>query len=449
MTQTYTEGWSASRTRIAAGEALAMAILFIMLLLPLTHQPIKYVLLGVLIGGIVARSMIGASPKWHPLILHWTSLMVLVGLSYMLYGLFHGGPGAVRVGTIYVVWPLAYTFFIGALTHRDTMRRLVQCILIANIGISIFLLSFVLNKAGFLPDSLYFHIEQEQRIGFREGYVQIVSYSLYSLFFTQMFVMAALFTWPNDDRAPVSRFWLWVSAGFGAIIILLSGRRALWLVFILAPFITFALWMACSRRGDKTAASLNARAIFAVAGLFVALGAIAFSIFDLNFTGIVGRFIAAFDSGAEHAASVRRMQISALIAGWQDQPIFGNGLGTGAPLFVRVFEKPWLYEMSYLALLFHTGLVGFLVYGLAVSWIFYMGIRMIRSGHLYGYVMLPMLVGLSGILIANGTNPYLSSFDSIWTIFLPVALINLWIVETYDRESAAAESHYLGKVSDH
>lgn len=39
--------------------------------------------------------------------------------------------------------------------------------------------------------------------------------------------------------------------------------------------------------------------------------------------------------------------------------------------------------------------------------------------------MIVLLVGMTGFLIANVTNPYFGSFDFMWTIFLPIAYINL------------------------
>ena len=96
------------------------------------------------------------------------------------------------------------------------------------------------------------------------------------------------------------------------------------------------------------------------------------------------------------------------------------------------------YELSYVALLFHTGIVGFAIYAAAVIWIYRMGLRIIRSGDRIGLYMVPALVGTTCFLIANATNPYLEKFDYIWVIFLPVALINYWLL-TGDEKSKVKE----------
>ena len=100
---------------------------------------------------------------------------------------------------------------------------------------------------------------------------------------------------------------------------------------------------------------------------------------------------------------------------------------------------PWAYELTYLALLFQTGLVGTGFYTAGVIWIYVTGIGVLRGGGPLGRMMFPTLVGLSCFLIANGTNPYLPRFDGLWVIFLPVALINLWLIER-----ATARSHSQG-----
>jgi O-antigen ligase len=107
-----------------------------------------------------------------------------------------------------------------------------------------------------------------------------------------------------------------------------------------------------------------------------------------------------------------------------DQPIFGAGLGASVVGSIRSETMPWSYELSYVALLYQTGIVGFLVYAAAIVWTFWRGIQVIGEGGQPAQIMIPLLVGLCGLLIANGTNPYLGCFDEMWTLFLPLAVIN-------------------------
>jgi hypothetical protein len=134
-------------------------------------------------------------------------------------------------------------------------------------------------------------------------------------------------------------------------------------------------------------------------------------------------------SGGGASESVRAEQFFALLDGWQQNPLFGAGHGASAVGSLRDAEMPWAYELSYVALLFQTGLVGFSIYCSGVIWIFWMGFKIIRSSHWLGFYMLPVLVGTFCFLIANATNPYLAKFDYMWVIFLPVALINSYLLD--------------------
>jgi O-antigen ligase len=85
---------------------------------------------------------------------------------------------------------------------------------------------------------------------------------------------------------------------------------------------------------------------------------------------------------------------------------------------------PWSYELYFLSLLFHTGIVGIAAYALGIVWIVFHGIRIIRGDPALRLYMIPVLVAMICFLIASNTNPYLAKFDYLWVIFLPVAIIN-------------------------
>jgi hypothetical protein len=65
-----------------------------------------------------------------------------------------------------------------------------------------------------------------------------------------------------------------------------------------------------------------------------------------------------------------------------------------------------------------------LLYGLGVTWIYVQGLRIVRRGTSLAPLMVATLTGTTTFLIANATNPYLEKFDCLWTVFLPLALIN-------------------------
>jgi hypothetical protein len=143
-------------------------------------------------------------------------------------------------------------------------------------------------------------------------------------------------------------------------------------------------------------------------------------------------------TSTEPGPSTRVDQFHYLIAGWEQSPLFGSGYGAVVPGFrprpdvllgIRLgITQPWSYELSYIALLYHTGLCGLGLYAAGVVWIFFTGWRIIRSGHPLALRLIPVLVGTACFLIANATNPYLEKYDYMWVIFLPLAYVNLWLL---------------------
>ena len=46
------------------------------------------------------------------------------------------------------------------------------------------------------------------------------------------------------------------------------------------------------------------------------------------------------------------------------------------------------------------------------------------SGTRLGAQAVPVMVGLVSFLIANATNPYFQAYGQLWTLFLPIAMVN-------------------------
>jgi hypothetical protein len=404
-------------------------LFFSMLFVPSAYQPVKAILGALVLGLIAINTLAQGRLALHCVVLLWTLFMVTVGSAYIFYGLLNDAPGAVRMSTVYVLWPLIFTIFVAAACNEKRLRGLLIVLVAAAIAICLYAFSFILHVVGWLPDYLYVPLEQDQGIGFYEGYMRFNLFSISSLFFVVPFVMAALMTWPRERAMPIPRVWLWITLALGMLIVLLCGRRVLLIVVALAPAITLCLqqFLPSSMKWMRT--KMGVRALFPtgiiLAGLVTYLNVS--SGFDV-WAMLVNRFAVGWDFTAEQSALERREQFFPLLEGWFENPLFGAGHGSTPVGYFRSYEMPWAYELSYLALLFHTGMLGFLAYTAGIAWIFWMGLRIIRLGNHLSLYMLPVLVGCSGFLIGNATNPYLEKYDYIWVIFLPVALINFHLL---------------------
>ena len=227
----------------------------------------------------------------------------------------------------------------------------------------------------------------------------------------------------------VTNFWrVGIVVGFLLVLLvsMLSGRRSLWVIMLLAVIIFFVLSKFVKkqtrRRGKNKIIKVFKKSIIALL-LIVVSGFVAFQ-FDLSGQLILENIAKGFNSMEDHGASVRSDQFYALISGWIESPIWGAGHGA-SPDSMMSRIKPWAFELSYVALLYHAGLMGFFVYFSYIVWIFWKGFIIIRSSSVYGFFMLPVLIATFCFLVANSVNPYLEKFDFMWIVlFLPSVIIN-------------------------
>jgi hypothetical protein len=135
----------------------------------------------------------------------------------------------------------------------------------------------------------------------------------------------------------------------------------------------------------------------------------------------------------------RRDQFFALVNGWLQHPLFGSGHGASVRDVIRSAEMPWAYELTYLALLYHTGIVGVFAYSAGLFWTLLKSRQIARTGWSQAPYLMATLVGTTCFVLANSTNAYLEKYDSIWVLFLPIAFINVWLIEQYRQRRGRAQ----------
>lgn len=412
---------------------LGYLFVFSTMFVPTTYTAPRAALAALVFGAVVMAALYRGYLPVHPTIRLWAIFMVAVSLFFILRGMVTGAPGALRVATVYVAWPIAFTVLIGGTADHRILRGLLRVLIVATIAISLYGLIYIFTTAGLLPGWLYIPLDQGQGLGLADGDIEVNLYSLASLLFLMPFSLGALVLWQTEDDPPVRRRWLWAALMLSLPLVLLSGRRALQLVAGLSLGIAVGLMPflpAKERaRSRKFAIRIFALAILALGGFAIYLQ----HALDIDLGAIVASFNQGFDFQSDVSARIRSDQFFALLHGWTESPILGAGHGAGAKEFTRSNLMQWGYELSYMALLFQTGIIGFLAYASGIVWIYWMGIRMMRSSHPLGKYMYPTLIGLTTFLIGNITNPYLAKFDFMWTIFFPLTLINSWMIETDRR----------------
>jgi hypothetical protein len=417
----------------------AYALVFLLVVFPMIPAllPAKALLLAVILAAVAVATLATGHSGIHPTVALWTLSLSLLGFLFVLEGFFTGAPGAGKTVGVYVIWPIIYVLMIAGVRNKRILSGLIGTFIISTIFIGIYSIVYLLIQTNVLPESRYFDLISfdwdAQAFGLDEGYYSMQYPGLNSLPFLIPFSLAALITCPRhiEGAVPLHRVGLWVAVLLGLASVALSGRRALFLVTLTTPALTllFVRFQPIVQRRStwKALVRVTACVVLAVVILLFCLNAS----YGIGFTGLTDRLSIGFDfspTTADQGANERRRQFHALLAGWMENPILGAGHGSPAYGSIRSEKSPWSYELYYMALLYQTGLFGITAYAAGIFWIYWVGVRVIRSGGYLSGLMVACLVGMSSILIANATNPYLDGFDAMWAIFFPLALINFWLV---------------------
>lgn len=338
-----------------------------------------------------------------------------VGVAGVLWGLI----GVVNRGALagiqdnfrlWCIWSFAFVMLFSLLRNQPSLRRVHQSVVLS--GILIALLNFAGLLDSYVGTEMFGYEtrkELDMWIGFHDGYIQITSHNIGSLFFITAYLAA--FHMRRDTQMLVTG-WSRISLGLTLVIALLSGRRALWLCLLLIPFLLLGTaWI--TRSAQRLHQGPRRLMIGLVVAIFVLvpMAVVASRSFD---NASLTHLMAAFSAEDE-----RSIQMGYLIDGFLAHPVMGSGFGGILP-YLRSYESPWLYELTYFQMLYNFGLVGMI--GFLVVLITYLrfALRTIRKDPINSAIPFSILVGLLSFLVGVHSNPYLGSFDFLVILgFLP------------------------------
>jgi hypothetical protein len=403
---------------------LGLFFFFLMLVVPKTYQLERGVLLAILLVGGLVYVVVGTW-RLNNTIFLWGYLTITASVMFVFIGVINNTPGALRVSTVYVLWPMIFIFFMGIVNRSDRLFPFLKVIILSAIVVALMAITIVVNSVFGLNLNLFSFFEtQKAAVGLYDGIIEFRLLNMSTAIYAVPFLLGVLFTFPA--LSPFQGHWralAWIAFALSLVVLLISGRRAFLLIALLSPFVVWGLLVMANIR-------VYVGKWIMVSGIFgTALMVIIIPTLNLDLSLVWENFVSGFNTkDSTSSVSARKEQFIALIDGWIDAPILGGGHGAAAEGVVRNPKQAWAYELSYVALLFQTGLVGILVYSSAVMWIFIRGISMMRRIPESSGLLIPTLSGLFCFLIANATNPYLGSFDYLWVLFLPVAILNTYML---------------------
>lgn len=391
-------------------QTLLYIFFFFVLLLPTQYQNIRGILLLLL--------CISAIPKKnYPInkgIILCFFLNVFITLLGITYGKIKGNPGAFSTITVDLLWPSLYIFFMLKCASLDVIYKLIKVLIYGGIFVLIFNLILLTNHFWGIEIIHKLSNDLGYRFGFYDGFVEYFTPSLDFFSYFLFFSITSLLT--PSKRLGVKNIYLIIMAILSIVMILLSGRRMMWLTTLSLPFILFYIFKRANIGSDLLHKMIKVSIIFTfIIGIFL--------IYILDFDSILDQFITSFEFYDDPSNLERTLQAQSLWNDFIKSPIIGQGIGW-ASSYVRS-EKPWEYELSYNYMLASLGLLGSAVRFFSTLWVIEKCLSFVKKTNKYKELLLPPISGLLSMLINYASNPYLSKFDFLWILFFPIIILNI------------------------
>ena len=392
-----------------------------MMFAPAAWQFIKIPLVIISVALLLLHYIRNIKKVMNVTVIVWFAILLSYGIIWSFIGAIKGNPGLTDAFRLNVMWVVLYALYVFYIDSIEKFNSLVNTMVWATLAIAIYNIAILLSAFDIIPNvNIILNIDDDltSDIGIHAGFIQMVSNNIGSLTFLTPFLLT-LYAMNCRSFFGLSKIILLLSVILSIIAALISGRRALWIELLATPFLILAVNHYNSEINSiKTTKSILKYCLVTPALLLtVSVGMLTYY-FDWNVSLLIDRFINAFESGVRHD------QMYALLKGFTDSPIFGTGFGVGVIDVVRSDERPWTYELTYVLMLYNTGILGTAFYVICIGIIYYCYMKFIRYGSPDKAITSSLLVALTCFLIANATNPYFGTYDYMWMLYLPVAYIN-------------------------
>ena len=407
------------------GQNIFVLLLFLSLSLPTIITPIKMALLGILALFVLITSLKHKKLEINKELFLITLFFSTLGLVYSTYGSVVDNPGATKTMTVMVIYPLLFLCLSIFFSHIDDFLKIKKALIFGSFLVVLVQLSFLLSAYGTIPSFVASYFQSlhpgQAVLHLTDKFLLFTLPNTSSLIFLIPFLTALILL---SNKLEIKNFILVVIM---LVLILLTGRRAFFLSYGFS--LVFLVFIALYLRKDLQTNIF--RKLYGVI-FFFAISLIAF----VSFSGIdlqvyIEKFYSIFDFSSNDSNLERVYQFRALYEGISNVPLFGSGAGAAAE-YSRSSEQPWAYELSYVAFMFHYGVLGFMIYLFGIIYIFVSLLKISKDKLVSRDVkvfIVSFLAGFVAFLVANSTNPYLGKFDYMWVIFRPVMIINAYKIE--------------------
>lgn len=354
---------------------------------------------------------------------NWFILYLICNFVPFFMGFVMGNPGYSYYFASYFLWPILYFFLFLTINLRfyKTFHLYLKIgtYVVVSIGLIAFFLfnfvgytgSFLLLLPSYIPNLTL------PVVTITEGCVNSIIF-LYSYFI--------VYTLLNKERN-----YLLLLLCF--VFVLITTRRIIYVELILAVVLYFVFAKASHIEVGKKIlwTLLILFLVFMVAAVYLIEQ---FEFFELS------EVLDFIDNKSEDSDGLRVDQYNDLIKGWSNHPILGSGTGINASEASSRSEIPGAYELTYVAILFERGIVGFTLY---MGLLLFMNIKSLKVLKRYAAsrkYLLPMIVAVDMMLVANATNAYTQAFDYLWMLFIVFPLLNIKFYKSHEKDLRCSQS---------
>lgn len=382
-------------------------LLCLFIIVPFQFQLLKLIFAILCIGISAFQNRLYISKKCF----YWNIIFFLYNAVYISFGLIHSNLGVSHYILVYLLWPILFMFLSGTFSI-DTLTTIPKVLyfsvwFIIIIGLVAFLKfnifeeldgEFFLYKATIRPGYPFIAISSPEVTGFIFWYFFFFSYSI---------VRNKSFNFQNA-----------IFCILGIVYIFATSRRIIFVSFAICLLLIYLLSNRLDLLQKKNVLKRLKKTVF-LSCILLIFSAFMLLKYDLITENSYTEFL---DKTGEASDEARFSQTESLLDGWMENPIFGAGTGVNASVIRS--KIPGGYELTYLAKLFETGLIGFSIYIILWWLLFYWTIEKLHSTKINKDYLLATICGMTIFMISNATNPYLGAFDYMWFMYTPFVFIN-------------------------
>ena len=339
-------------------------------------------------------------------VMNWYILYILYFAIWITVGYLKGNSDKALTDSIRlnIVYTLCFLLLTSSFSNEKVVSIVFDAILVSNIIISVYTIMVLLNSLGITNFTFLSQMSTSYGIGVHDGYTKVGGDNLNMLVFT-----GAVTVFYHKNTTGRGKTWSTISIVLLFVASLFSGRRLHQILCVVYAVVLILF-------GDKK----NRGKSFVL--LFLCVGSL-YVLFEripdfLSFETLVCRLK---DSFSESSDNAKYTQIEALLRGFAESPAIGNGFGATLRGYFRDAYEPWRFEVTYVAVLFQTGMIGivYYIYLLSVNAIRLVRLKMETDAYLgalvFGYII---------YMLSCFTNPLLGSFDFLFPQFILVMYYN-------------------------